>query len=101
MARASGLSSITVLIVGPCLSISSIRARYFSVIERALNFPEAIPVCRSAMVISSNSNGFIARVRGRRRKRPEPPPLPATLPRQRRLERWLAGNAAAQGTHNR
>ena len=57
MASASGLTSITLFIAGPCLSISSMRARYFSVIERALNFPEAIPACRSAMVISSNSNG--------------------------------------------
>src|SRR5580692_11568525 len=59
IARASGLTSITLLMAGPCLSISSIRARYFSVIERALNFPEANPACRSAMVISSNSNGLI------------------------------------------
>ena len=60
MASASGLISITLLSAGPCLSISSIRARYFSVMERAVNFPEAIPACRSAMVISSNSNGFIS-----------------------------------------
>src|SRR5580692_7874817 len=62
MARASGLTSMTPLSVGPCLSISSIRARYFSVIERAVNFPEAIPACRSAVVISSNSNGLISGV---------------------------------------
>ena len=61
MASASGLISITLLIAGPCLSISSIRARYFSVIERAVNFPEAIPACRSAMVISSKSKGLISR----------------------------------------
>ena len=60
MARASGLTSITLLIVGPCLSISSMRARYLSVIDRALNFPEVMPACKSAMVISSNSKAFIS-----------------------------------------
>src|SRR6202035_2569143 len=47
---------------GPCLSISSILAKYFSAMERAVNFPEAIPDCRSAMVSSSKSNGLICGV---------------------------------------
>src|SRR5580698_7781166 len=64
IARASGLISITLLMAGPCLSISSMRARYFSVMERVVNFPEAIPACRSAMVISSNSNGLTSAADG-------------------------------------
>src|SRR3984893_1158161 len=42
MARASGLSSRTLLIVGPCLSMSSMRSEYFSTRERAVNFPDLI-----------------------------------------------------------
>src|SRR5437016_5487505 len=54
--NASGFNSITELIAGPCLSTSSIRSRYFLVSECALYFPEAIPLCNSAMVNSSSSN---------------------------------------------
>ena len=43
MARASGLSSITLFTAGPRRSISSIRARYFSVREREVNFPDCHP----------------------------------------------------------
>src|SRR3984893_8351485 len=53
---ASGLSSITDLIAGPCLSTSSMRSRYFRTSDWAVYFPEAIPPCSSAMVNSSSSN---------------------------------------------
>ena len=52
---ASGFNSIMELIVGPCLSMSSIRSRYFLASEWAVYFPEAIPLCKSAMVNSSSS----------------------------------------------
>ena len=42
MESASGFISITELIAGPCLSISANRARYFSVIERAV--AERVPL---------------------------------------------------------
>src|SRR5580704_4394977 len=58
IARASGLVSITLLMAGPLLSIASIRPRYSSAIERAVYFPDFMPSCSSAMVISSSSNGF-------------------------------------------
>ncbi len=48
IASASGFTSITLLIPGPCLSISSIRAKYFSVIDRAVYFPDIIPVLQFA-----------------------------------------------------
>ena len=57
LASASGLTSITLLSAGPCLSISWMRARYFSVRERAVNLPDFIPRCNSAMVNSSSSKG--------------------------------------------
>jgi hypothetical protein len=57
MSSASGLVSITLLRAGPFRSMASMRARYFSARERALCFPDFIPSCRSAMVISSSSNG--------------------------------------------
>src|SRR5579872_2831197 len=60
MAKASGLTSITLLMAGPCLSIWSMRARYFSAMERALNLPDAIPACKSAIVVSSRSKGWIS-----------------------------------------
>ena len=43
------------LIEGPRLSISSIRARYFVVMDRALYLPLLIPACRAAIVTSSRS----------------------------------------------
>jgi len=43
---------------GPRLSISLIRSRYFSVMERAVYLPYFIFVCRSVTVASSNSKGF-------------------------------------------
>src|SRR5580704_7236462 len=58
IASASGLVSITLLMVGPFLSIASIRARYSSAIERTVYFADFMPSCNSAMVISSSSNGF-------------------------------------------
>src|ERR1022692_3831610 len=59
MERASGFSSITLLIAGPCLSISSIREVYFSTRERAVNLPDFIPSCRSVIVNSSSSKDLI------------------------------------------
>src|ERR1700733_825245 len=53
---ASGFSSMIALRAGPCLSIASMRARYFSVIEREVYFPDFMPSCKSEMVISSSSN---------------------------------------------
>ena len=51
-ARASGLTSITLLMAGPCLSIASMRARYFSVRERAaLNFPGLHPILKSSAMV--------------------------------------------------
>ena len=47
---------MTLLTPGPCLSIASIRARYFSAIECAVYMPDFMPSCKSAMVFSSNSN---------------------------------------------
>ena len=41
---------------GSCLSISSVRSRYVLASECALYFPEAIPLCSSAIVNSSSSN---------------------------------------------
>ena len=49
---------MTALIAGPRLSISLIRARYFSAIERAVYLPDFIPACKSLMVASSISKGF-------------------------------------------
>src|SRR5579864_1409085 len=40
---ASGFISITALTAGPCLSISSIRAEYFSTSDCAVNRPDFIP----------------------------------------------------------
>jgi len=54
--NASGLSSMMLFIAGPCLSMLSIRSRYFSTSERALNLPDFIPACISVMVISSSSD---------------------------------------------
>ena len=47
---------MTLLMAGPCLSIGSMRARYFSVMACAVYRPEAIALCRSVTVISSSSN---------------------------------------------
>ena len=56
ISSASGFISITLLTLGPLLSIAAIRARYFSAIECAVYFPDFIPSCNSPIVISSNSN---------------------------------------------
>ena len=58
MATASGLISRTDFKVGPFLSISSILARYFSTIERAVYLPVRIPSCSSAIVTSSSSKAL-------------------------------------------
>jgi hypothetical protein len=50
---------MTLLTAGPCLSTASIRARYFSARERAVNFPDFIPSWRSVRVSSSSSDGLI------------------------------------------
>src|SRR5258708_3723811 len=60
MDSASGLSSMTALSAGPCLSTSSIRAEYFSTSERAVNLLDFMPSCNSEIVISSSSNDFTA-----------------------------------------
>ncbi len=60
IASASGFSSMMALIAGPRLSISSMRSRYFSAIDRAVYRPDFIPACNSATVVSSSSNGFTA-----------------------------------------
>src|SRR5208282_1961649 len=62
MESASGFNSITLLIAGPVLSISPIRAEYFSTRERAVNFPDFIPSCRAEIVISSSSKGLMVEV---------------------------------------
>ena len=48
---------------GPRLSISSMRAEYFSTSDRAVNLPDFIPSCSSEIVISSSSNGLTSRRR--------------------------------------
>ena len=63
IARASGFSSMTLLMAGPCLSISSMRAVYFSTSERAVNFPDFMPSCSSEIAISSSSNAFTSGAR--------------------------------------
>ncbi len=54
--NASGFNSMTALIAGPCLSTSSMRSRYFLASACALNLPEVMPLCSSAIVNSSSSN---------------------------------------------
>src|ERR1022692_4092443 len=63
MESASGFSSMIAFSAGPRLSISglsisSMRARYFSASDRAVNLPDFIPFCSSGIVISSSSNGL-------------------------------------------
>src|SRR5258706_10915035 len=60
MDRASGLSSRTLLIAGPFLSISWMRAEYFSTRDQSVNLPDFIPSCRPSMVISSSSKGLVS-----------------------------------------
>src|ERR1700722_16523722 len=81
IASASGFVSITLRISGPCASIASMRARYFSAIDRAVCFPDFMPSCSSAIVPSSNSKAF-ASSRPPRAKgfRPKPESAPAPLP---------------------
>src|SRR6202050_2068844 len=52
------------LIAGPCLSISPMRAEYFSTRERAGNLPDFIPSCKSMIVISSSSKGWTSGAAG-------------------------------------
>ena len=56
METASGFISIIAFTVR--LSMSSMRAVYFSTSDLAVNLPDFIPSCNSEMVISSRSNGF-------------------------------------------
>jgi len=67
MERASGFSSMTALMAGPRLSILSIRARYFSANDRAVNSPDFMRACKSVTVASSSSNALwgAANVRAR------------------------------------
>src|ERR1035438_4731457 len=58
MERASGFSSRIAFTAGPRLSISSMRAAYFSTSDRAVYLPDFIPSWSSGMVISSSSNGL-------------------------------------------
>ena len=58
MAMTSGLISITALIAGPCLSICSMRARYFLTRDSELYLPDFMPAWNSAIVASSRSNGL-------------------------------------------
>ena len=61
---ASGFSSMIAFTAGPRLSISSMRARYFSANECAVNLPDFIPSCSSGIVISSSSKGLTSADRG-------------------------------------
>src|SRR5271157_485842 len=61
MASASGFISMMELRAGPRLSTSSMRAEYFSTSDRAVNLPDFIPSCSSAIVISSSSKGLTSR----------------------------------------
>src|SRR5262245_48030329 len=66
IARASGFTSMTLLTAGPLRSISSIRARYFSVRVWEVSDPALSRASRSARVASPNSNGLtsgLARLR--------------------------------------
>ena len=47
---------MTLFNCGPPVSIASIRARYFSTNDRAVNLPDSIPRCRSSIDSSLNSN---------------------------------------------
>src|SRR5271157_3605343 len=58
MASASGFISMMELRAGPRLSTSSMRAVYFSTSDRAVNLPDFIPSCSSAIVISSSLKGL-------------------------------------------
>src|SRR3984957_9834590 len=81
IASASGFVSITLRISGPCASIASIRAKYFSAIDRAVCFPDFMPSCSSAIVTSSNSKPFTSsRPPGAKGFRSPPAPVPAPLP---------------------
>ena len=56
MEAASGFISMMAFTVR--LSMSSMRAVYFSTRDFAVNLPDFIPSCSSGMVISSSSNGL-------------------------------------------
>ena len=55
---ASGFSSMIAFMAGPRLSISSMRAWYFSTSERAVYLSDFIPSCSSGIVISSSSKAL-------------------------------------------
>src|SRR3989440_5998720 len=61
-ASASGFVSSTERSPGPFLSSASMRCRYTAVIARDVYFPDAIPACSSAMVVSSSSDGAAGRL---------------------------------------
>ena len=64
IARASGFVSSTACSAGPCRSSASMRARYFSVSERAVSCPDAIRFWRSAIESSASSKSAAAAVSG-------------------------------------
>jgi len=91
---------MTLLSAGPCLSISSMRADYFPPGDRAVNLPDFIPSCRSAMVrfieferlyIGGRKVRFDLPRRASRRNRT------SQAPPQRFRRRWLGEGAAAGG----
>src|SRR5271165_4537520 len=49
---------MTLFTDGPLLSTSSMRAEYFPTSDRAVNLPDFIPSCKSAMVTSSSSKAL-------------------------------------------
>ena len=51
---------MTLFSMGPLRSMASMRARYFSASERAVNLPEASADWRSPIVVSSSSNAGTA-----------------------------------------
>ena len=60
MARASGLVSSTDRSAGPLPSISSMRLKQASAMERVVHAPLARPSCRSAIVVSASGKSSVA-----------------------------------------
>src|SRR6185503_17528671 len=58
IAMASGLTSITEFNLGPSLSMSSIRSRYFFTNWCDVYLPDCMPACKSEIVSSSSSKSF-------------------------------------------
>ncbi len=57
ISSAWGLVSMIARSSGPCWLSASIRARYSSVMRRAVRRPERMPSCRLSIVASCSSNG--------------------------------------------